>query len=197
MSEKEALLLSLSDALKRGEQAVARSWLEAIAPIVLRTVRQVLGTHDPDVEDVTQEALVGSLGAIHGFRGACSVSHFVRRIALLTALNARRRNLLRQQLAPTSHAEMDEVGGPGPTPHDELQTEQRRRAFMRLLDELPATQAEVLGLHCILGLTLAEASELIAVPVNTLRGRLVSAKAALRERLALDPTARDLLMGGR
>jgi RNA polymerase sigma-70 factor, ECF subfamily len=196
VTDAEARLVSLSSALQRGDETAARQWLELIAPIVLRTVRQVLGSRHADVEDVTQEALLGALGAIANFRGACSISHFVRRIALLTALNARRRHRLRQELAPTTHGEMDEVLGNSTPPDEALEAEQRRAAFARLLDELPAPQAEVLGLHCVLGLTIAEASELTGVPVNTLRGRLVSAKAALRERLSQDSSTRDALMGG-
>lgn len=196
VTDTEAQLLALSSALIRGEQSAARPWLLLVGPLVLRTVRQVLGARHQDVEDVTQEALVGSLTAVVNFRGACSVTHFVKRIALLTALNARRRHVLRQQLAPTTHADMDEVLATSLSPDEALESEQRRDAFVRLLDDLPSSQAEVLGLHCVVGLTLAEVSELTNVPVNTLRGRLVTAKATLRERLAQDASVRDLITGG-
>ena len=68
-------------------------------------------------------------------------------------------------------------------------------AARQLLDELPATQAEALTLHCVLGFTVEEAAEVSNVPANTLRGRLITAKALLRRKLAEDPELSELLSG--
>ena len=48
---------------------------------MLRVVRKVMGHQHPDVEDVTQDAVLALLGSLETFRGACSVEHFARRIA--------------------------------------------------------------------------------------------------------------------
>jgi DNA-directed RNA polymerase specialized sigma24 family protein len=74
-----------------GKVGTRRRFVECVAPSILRTVRQVLGNTHPDVEDISQEALVSALEALPNFRGDCSVLHFVRRIALLGALSARRK----------------------------------------------------------------------------------------------------------
>jgi RNA polymerase sigma factor (sigma-70 family) len=164
--------------------------------MVLRVVRQILGREHPDVEDVLQEALVATLEALPRFRGACSTAHFVRRVGLLTALNARRRLQLRQHIAPRA-ADTDTESLPARTgsPADEVEAERRRKLFAALLDELPATQAEAIGLHCVLGYTVAETAAAAGVPVNTARGRLVAAKAALRQRLEQDPIVYELFRG--
>jgi len=189
-------LAELAKRVQQGRSAEVRAFLTAIAPLVLRAVRQVLGVGHSDEEDIVQEALVGTLAALPRFRGACSMAHFVRRIGLLTALNARRRFLLRQQIAPPALAtDADALPSSGNSPADDLDAERRRSLFLGLLDELPAAQAEAIGLHCVLGYTVAETAAAAGVPVNTVRGRLVAAKAALRQRLAQDSDVRELLRG--
>ena len=189
-------LAPLARAVLASEPMSERRFLKAVAPLVLRVVRKVLGPDHPDVEDVCQEALIGTLEAIARFRQKSTVGYFVQRIALLTALNARRRHQLRDHLVPRAdfdEARLGEAGGA--TPVESILVERRRRSFEALLDELPAAQAETLALHCILGYTVAETAELCGVPVNTVRGRLVSAKAALRRRLDNDTALKELLRG--
>jgi RNA polymerase sigma-70 factor (ECF subfamily) len=174
----------------------ARAFLVAIGPLVLRTVRQILGRDHPDTEDVVQEALVASLEALPRFRGACSTAHFVRRIGLLTALNARRRIQLREQIAPrATEADADLLPSHRGSPADEIDAERRRAAFIALLEELPPVQAEAIALHCVLGYTVAETAAAMNVPINTVRGRIVAAKASLRERLAADRAVYELFRG--
>ena len=69
----------------------------------------------------------------------------------------------------------------------------RRDILRRLLDELPEAQGEALVLHCVAGLTLEEVAAVARTPVETARSRLRLGKAALRERIARDPSMSDLL----
>jgi RNA polymerase sigma-70 factor (ECF subfamily) len=189
-------LSELAQAAHAGRPQAVRAFLTTVAPLILRIVRQILGRDHPDVEDIAQEALVATLDALSRFRGECSTGHFVRRIALLTALNARRRLQLRHQLAPHVPApNADALPGRAASPADQVEAEQRRSLFTDLLDELPAAQAEAIGLHCVLGYTVAETAAATGAPINTVRGRLVAAKAALRQRLAQDSTLCELIKG--
>lgn len=189
-------LLRLARGAAAGDPRAVRAFLSAVAPLLLQAVRKVLGKGHPDVEDVLQEALLGVLDALARFRGESSVAHFVRRIGLLTALNARRRHQLRQSLAPEvawdeSTAAVDsEAEAP-----DGVDARRRRELFVSLLDELPAPQAEALALHCVLGYTVEETALVSGVPANTVRSRLLNAKAALRKRLAGDTLLDELLRG--
>lgn len=177
-------LAPLARAAQSGDPASIRVFLAALAPRVLRIVRQVLGAEHPDVEDVTQEALVGILEAMARFRGESSVTHFIRRVALLTALNARRRHQLREHLAPrTAWEDAPPAVASCSTPAEAVETQRCLRAFEALLDELPAPQAEAIALHCVLGYTVGETAEACQVPENTVRSRLAAAKATLRKRL--------------
>jgi RNA polymerase sigma-70 factor (ECF subfamily) len=166
----------------------------ALGPAVLRVIRRVLGVHDRDAEDVAQEAILTALAALSKFREECLVSHFFCRVAALTALNARRRARLRTLIAPDSDRLMA-METDLPSPLAAAVAARRRDACRRLLDELPAGQAEVLMLHCVLGYTVAEAADTLGIPVNTVRGRLNTAKNSLRERLGEDQDLCELVRG--
>jgi RNA polymerase sigma-70 factor (ECF subfamily) len=153
---------------------------------MLRVVRQILGPAHPDSEDVLQEAAVGLVEALGEFREECTVRHFACRVALLTALNARRRFRLRERLTPhAAPSEVEEMSAVGARQPDQL-SERRRAVVLELLNELPQPQAEALAMHCVLGYTVAETAEATGVPANTVRSRLVSAKTQLRSVLADD-----------
>ncbi len=62
-----------------------------VAPVVLRSVRLVLGPKSADHEDATQQALMAFVLSLPGFRGDCHPSGYASRIAVHTALSWRRR----------------------------------------------------------------------------------------------------------
>lgn len=184
---------ALARAASRGEPASVGALLEHLLPPMLRVVRQVLGTTHPDAEDVLQESAFGLVEALPSFRHECSVRHFACRVALLTALNARRRFQLRERLTPSAPAaDIEAIVGDERFRAD-LLAGRRRAVLLQLLNELPQPQAEVLALHCVLGYTVVETAQATGVPPNTVRGRLVSAKTALRDALALDTELEEQL----
>lgn len=162
-----------------GDPPAVKALLEQVLPSMLRVVQQVLGRNHVDAEDVLQESSFALVEALQTFRQECKVRHFACRIALLTALNARRRLRLRECFIPVSSVDLDETVA-NASPAATLFAERRRGAVLQLLDELPAAQAEVLAMHCILGYTLTETADATGVPVNTVRSRLQSAKSSLK-----------------
>ena len=169
-----------------GDAAAVNELLAHCLPPMLRVVRQVLGREHDDVEDVLQEAAFGFMEALPSFRAECTLGHFARRVALLTALNARRRFQLRERLTPsTVPADLEVLGRAELSPTHGLE-QRRRHAVLSLLNELPQAQAEALAMHCILGFTVGEIAEATGVVPNTVRSRLVSAKQSLRAVLADD-----------
>jgi RNA polymerase sigma-70 factor, ECF subfamily len=177
-----------------GDGHAIEQFIRAAGPAILRVVRQILGSHHPDVPDVVQDATFATIDALGRFRGESTVLHFVCRIAALTAMNARRRSELRERFVADLSA-LDALAGSEPSPFGLAVAVRRREAFRRLLDELPATQAEALIMHCVLGWTVEEAAETIGVPANTLRSRLMTARTVLRKKLSEDPELWDLLVG--
>ena len=165
---------------------------------MLRIVRKVLGRGHSDVDDVTQDAVISLLTALLTFRGECSVEHFANRIALLTALAARRRARAR---ARTVEAETDSFAdvagdadaGEHASPLATAVAARRRMLVRQLLDELPDVIAEALASHFILGYTVDEIAASSSVPVNTVWSRLRLGKQALRRKLERDAELAEML----
>jgi RNA polymerase sigma-70 factor (ECF subfamily) len=179
-----------------GDGPSQRTLLVALGPALLRVVRSVLGTRDPDAEDVLQESMLALCSALPSFRGDCQTSHFACRVAVQTAMNARRRAAHRQRTTPNIPPDdLAEVAHDGLSPADALAAARRREVLRALLEELPPVQAEVLALHTMLGHSVAETAAVTGVPVNTVRSRLRAALAALRERASADAVLVDTAGG--
>lgn len=176
--------------------AAERTLLLTVGPAILGVVRKVLGVHHPDIDDICQEACVGFLTALPSFGAECTVVHFACRVALLTAMAARRRMGLRVPCVVDFDEEPHSDDDDEPSPATLLESARRRHALRQLLDELPLAQAEVLALHVILGHTVEETGCIVSVPVNTVRSRLRRGLAALRERVVASRELKELL-GGR
>ena len=187
-------LAPLARAAARRDQKATRTFLAIVTPSLLRTVRRVLGAHHPDVEDVTQDAAIAVIAALPSFQGACSTLHFACRVAVLTALAARRRLSYREHWTPNLPSEeMEAVADDSPSPLANLQAARRREELRALLDALPTEQAEVMALHCVMGFTVDEIAASSASPRDTVRSRLRAARETLRKHITLNRGTLDLV----
>jgi RNA polymerase sigma-70 factor (ECF subfamily) len=186
----------LATAAAGGDRAAQRTLLVAVGPSLLRVVRGVLGRQHPDVEDTVQEAMVSLHLALVGFRGECTTLHFACRIAVQTALNARRRSGYRTRHTPNAEPmELAELARDERSPAEALEAAACRHALRELLAELPAQQAEVLALHTLLGYTVDETADTLAVPRDTVRSRLRAALARLRQQVSTQPALLGMIEG--
>ena len=180
---------SLGDAFagmaRRRDAAAEDALLVALGPGLLRTIRSVLGVGHPDTDDALQEVMIAVHEALPKFRGECTTSHFACRIAFRTSMNIRRRARYRAHYTPPSAPdEVTALARDPQTPEHALAAARRRETLRELLAELPCGQSEALGLHAILGYSIDETAAAMGVPRDTVRSRLRSALAFLRERLA-------------
>jgi RNA polymerase sigma factor (sigma-70 family) len=180
-------LALLARASAGGDRRALRTLLSAVGPSMLQVIRRVLGFDNPDVEDAFQEAALGLVEALRGFRGECSTLHFASRVAVLTAVTWRRRQRTRARHAADGAFDEERAlpGLAAETPSTETLAlgAQRRVLLRQLIDELPEPQAEVLVLHCVGGFTLDEVASTSGIPLETARSRLRLAKRALRTRI--------------
>jgi RNA polymerase sigma factor (sigma-70 family) len=170
-----------------------RQLVVAVGPAMLRAVRKVLGVWTADTEDVLQDAVEGLLHSLPGFKGECSVLHFACRVAILSALAARRRMDYRAQWTLDVPEAVDACIDVAATPAEDANANRRRETLAMLLDELPSAQAEVLVLHCALGFTVEEIADTENHPIETIRSRLRLAKLTLRTRISASRELAEIL----
>src|SRR5882672_1033230 len=129
-------LAALSRAAGLGDAHAIDTLLLSVTPAMLRAVRGVLGGDHREIEDVLQESAIGLMGALKTFRGESTVLHFACRIAVLSALAARRR-LRERAKEPLDAPDGLPLVSNESSPID-LALAARRRAILRdLCDALP------------------------------------------------------------
>jgi RNA polymerase sigma-70 factor (ECF subfamily) len=181
--------VTLARTAATGDVQAMAHLLRLVAPRVATTVRAVMGAH-LDCDDVVQQSLIALVQALPAFRGDCEPASYACRIAVRTAVAARRR--------ARTHASRNESFDDQPHPTtDALDLDAasaRRTTLIReLLEEIPVEQAECLVLRVVLGWSLEEVASASAAPVNTIRSRVRLAKEALRRRIEADPRLADEL----
>ncbi len=189
-------LRGVAAAAVAGDALALRGLLCALSPEISRVARCVLGSSAPELDDVVQESLLGLLRALPTFRGECSLRRLANRIAVRTAIHARRRARKRYaDNALLADEAMPRVPLNGRDPEREYMSARREALLLLLLDELPEVQAETLALRVVLGFSLEETAQAMSVPENTVRSRMRLAREALRARIESQPSLLDLLGG--
>jgi len=180
-------LLPLVRAVVAGDEEAAGTLVAHVGRSMLAVVRRVMGRQSPEVDDVTQDAVIALLGGLATFRGECSVLHFAQRIALLTALTAQRRARLRERWTEAVESSADDAADERAASPMHVAAARRCRASVRdLLAELPDVIAESLGMHYVLGYTVDEIAAAAGISPNTMWSRLRLGKLALRRKLEGD-----------
>jgi len=176
-----------------GDTSETARLLRIVAPDMLRVVRGVMGPYSQDVDDALQQSLVALIQALPAFRGECAPAGYACRIAFRTALGMRKRSHLRRARHDAS-IEADSLPDSTSPSSD---ARRRTELVRRLLDDIPAEQAEALAMRTMLGWSIEEIAETSGVPINTVRSRLRLAKEALRKKIEVNPSVADELGVGR
>lgn len=165
-------------AARTRDPASVRQFLEAIAPSVRSVCRAVLGGGHADLEDIIQECLIEILRALPKYRFEGTIVHYTNRIALRSAIAARKRGRNREQRARTL-ADQESAN----TTSGRQDTLPDLWFLRRIIDELSTVQAETVVMRMVLGYSVEEIAVATQVSVNTSKSRLRVAKEYLRRRL--------------
>jgi RNA polymerase sigma-70 factor (ECF subfamily) len=174
-----------------GDTSATARLLRIVAPEMVRVVRGVMGPYSSDVDDAAQQALVALIQALPAFRGECAPAGYACRIAFRTALGMRKRSHQARTRYDTS-ADTDQFPD-SDSPGSSSDARRRTEVVRKLLDQIPAEQAEALAMRTMLGWSIEEIAEASGAPINTVRSRLRLAKEALRRNIEADPSLADEL----
>jgi RNA polymerase sigma-70 factor (ECF subfamily) len=169
----------LIDRTLAGDRLAAERLLEQHRRAVVQTAYQALGNVD-DAHDVAQEALLYALSRLTDLRDRSKFSAWLRQLTLSRCADYRRRRGTRRLGDPLTI--LEEAGG---------EVDFSRRLMLReALAQLSEDHRSTLLLHYAAGWSVAEVASLLAIPVNTVRSRLLTAKRLIRSDLqALLPRA--------
>lgn len=140
-----------------------------------------------DAKDVLQETMIAAARTAGDFRGDSSVPTWLYAIARSFCIKKRRRG----KFAPAAHLSLDNdadaagaIPAEGAPPDEVAATREVGRELERAIDELEASQREVLLLRDVEGLTAPEVAKVLGLRVDAVKSRLHRARVAVRERLA-------------
>ncbi len=178
-----ALLRAVSRADARAEVELIRR----LMPVLRAAARTILG-NGSDADDGVQIALLRVLERASTYRGEAALEGWARTIGVRACL--RLGETLRRH-RPTSDEPIDEQP-PAATDDDDALVDELPGSITEYLERLPDNQREALVLRHALGYSVLEVAELLNVPIDTAKSRLLFGLRALRKAIR-----RDRLVGVR
>ncbi len=177
--------------MQRGDVHAADALYDRLRPRVDSTVRRLLGRSDPDHDDCVQNTFVELVKSVDGYRGECSLEHWVAQIAARVVYKQIRQRKLQRRFFdgardasgnPPEHAE----------PVDATRRILARDLFSRIREMLGAIETDntyTFLLHDVVGFDLREIAEITGVSVAAAQQRLVRGRRAVHAHLMTDDPA--------
>ncbi|MFJ9445519.1 RNA polymerase sigma factor SigM [Kitasatospora sp. NPDC101235] len=143
--------------------------------VALRT----LGDRE-EAADALQDALVSAFRAAAGFQGRSAVTTWLHRIVVNACLDRARRSATRRTTPLDEDPQrLDTLVGTAEPADSPVVRAELHRELTAALAELPAEQRAALVLVDMQGYPVAEAAELLGVPVGTVKSRCARGRARL------------------
>ncbi len=181
------------------EELVAKSIGGGFNQLVLRWERpifalayRVLGREE-DARDVVQESFLRAFRALPGFKGQAKFSSWLYRITLNLCRDwIRRRNRTPELQAPEGVDVIELAAEQGPTEsvEDVVARDDMSRRVARAMEVLSEDQRTAIILKEYEGLTFQEISDLLGVPLSTVKTRLYQGLTVLRRELQKESSTR-------
>ena len=149
---------------------------------VFSAVRHVLGPTD-EIEDVTQQAFLEIYRSLPRFEGRSRVSTFVYRIAVNVALQHIRRKKRWRWLSLGATGDEASRVPSGTSQESRLVDRGALEVVYDAVDKLSEKKRAVWTLHELEGLEPKAIADVLEVPVNTVRSRLIAARKDVMARL--------------
>jgi RNA polymerase sigma-70 factor (ECF subfamily) len=181
--------LALDDQLLAAARSLDGRAFTELSGRYLRSIRnkvyRIVGNSE-DMEDVVQESLLSAYLHLNQFRGSCSFSQWITRIAINTALMFLRRRKVRPEVSFDQNGESDQAFStwefPDPSPSAE-QTCVRQEALAsvsRALNQLPLLYRNVFEQYHVQEHSLREIANELGITVASVKSRLFRARRILR-----------------
>jgi len=165
---------------------------EAFGEIVRRWERRIFALaygmlgREEDARDATQETFLAAFRNLRGFRGEATVSSWLHRIAVNQCITRQRRAKVRSESALEDEQEKNAGSFAAPlrlSPVRITESTQITRAVRRAVNSLPLELRQIVVMKEFEELTFKEISDILDVPLSTVKSRLYTALKQLQMKL--------------
>ena len=159
---------------REGDPAAAGRLYRRHQQKVWNLARLMTGSAE-DAEDVCQEAFIGALGGLDGFRGDARFSSWIYRITVNQARNLHARKGRREAAA------VKLKDARGPVAPARQSTAELRVALAQAVERLTPGQREVFTCHDVFGMSHQEAAYVLDCAEGTSKAQLHKARMRMRD----------------
>lgn len=169
---------------------------DAFGEIVRRWERKIFALcygmlgREEDARDAAQETFVSAFRNLNGFRGDAKVSSWLHRIAVNQCLTRLRRQKTRNE-SPLEFENEDDsssfFASAGQLPSGETEQKERIETVRKAVGALPTELKQVVVMKEFEEMTFQEISEILEIPLSTVKSRLYTALKQLKKRLEKTP----------
>jgi RNA polymerase sigma-70 factor (ECF subfamily) len=164
--------------------------IRSVQSAVDLVLRRLIGTQDPEYEDLVQSSMENVLATIErgNFRGDCPTGGWAAVIARNVAVDAirvrtRERQLFAHDQVDLAHADADRHGSAARGPEHLTDVQERLRRVESALVGLHPHKANVVVLHDVLGHPLEEIAGILDISVAAAQSRLVRGRRQIIDRV--------------
>ena len=183
----------LVEEVKAGNDDAFGEIVERYEKLVFNAACRVLsssGRSTDAADEIAEDAFVKAWRNIRSFRGDCSLSTWLYRIAVNTAKDRLRSDARHASLSLTLSDEDDEVHEwdvpvtSGDTvPEDAVERQETILAVRRAIEELPEDMRKVVVMRDINEMPYSDIAEILGIELGTVKSRLSRGRAALKKLL--------------
>jgi RNA polymerase sigma-70 factor, ECF subfamily len=171
---------------------------DAFGEIVKRWERKIFALcfgllhREEDARDAAQETFISAYKNLPNFRGEAKVSSWLHRIAVNQCLTKQRRAKVRGESSLEDENSADEQSFTAPTelsPSGTLEQNERLKIVRQAVSSLPAELKQVIIMKEFEEMTFQQISEILNLPLSTVKSRVYTALKQLRlklERISLE-----------
>jgi RNA polymerase sigma-70 factor, ECF subfamily len=171
--------------LAQREPTASTAFYDRARPIVDRTLSRLLGSRDPDYEDVAQAALYELIQTLKKFRHECPLDAWLSIVTARVAYRQIRRRRLERRLFTLAPAEaLTSVPSALPVPFAARQALERIRSHLASINK---KHAWTFLLHDAYGYSLTEIAQIMDTSVSAAQSRLVRGRREVHKRIGADP----------
>ena len=150
---------------------------------VFGTVRNVIGPTQ-ELEDIVQSVFLEIHRSLPRYKGTAQLSTWIYRIAVNVSLQHIRKRKRQRVFLFLTERQSRTDGEQSHDPRGQLLERERVKTLYRLLDKLAEKKRTTFVLYEMQGMSIEEIAAISDVPVNTVRSRLIAARAELSRYMA-------------